>query len=158
VDLLKTIFVVLLILSCIFLLGYISIYLGIILPFILMPTLRIYANSQGQKELNNFIKNGLLTINNLGFHIAHEENILIPYENIKQILVHKDRADPLHMGRFTKYKTYKIVVKYSNQTITLFVDNEANLGYRKIYGNILETLKALKKADNRVYKNIYFIA
>lgn len=155
---LKALFIIGMILAVIYILSLISIYIGIIIPFLFFPILKIYFSQKGAKEVLTFIKNGTLIISDKGLSIDQKETIFIPLSIIKQIVVDYDRPDPLELPSKYRsmYKTYKITISYDIHKTTLYVEKEADLGFRKVYGNIIETLNALRKVNYNLYKCIKF--
>ena len=137
-----------------FILGNMSIYLGLFVPFLLILLFKIYVSQRGRTELKNFKSNGTLSITSEGLFLDQPEKVSIPYDIVKKINFEFDRADPLHIGKFPKARTYRLIIHTNLGVNTVCVDNEAELGYRKLYGSLIETLQALRQSNHTLYKKI----
>lgn len=156
INTLQAILILIITVSLTFFLGNISIYLGLFIPFLLIILLKIFISQKGRSELINFKRNGTLKINSEGLLIDQQQKVSIPYDKVKKINFEFDRADPLHLGRFPKARTYKLIIHTDLGVNMVCVDNEAELGYRKLYGSLIETLQALRKSNHTLYKKIQF--
>lgn len=154
INTLQTILILIIAIALTFILGNVSIYLGLFVPFLLVILLKVFISQKGRTELKNFKKNGTLSINNEGILIDQSEKVSIPYDTVRKINFEFDRADPLHIGKFPKARTFKLIIQTDRSIKTIYVDKDAELGYRKLYGDLIETLQALRRTNHELYKKI----
>ena len=110
-----------------------------------------------EKYYLRIVRNGLITIDNLGFKIAQEQTEFIAYEDIKSISFNIDRFKAVvHKGR-CKTATYIMTITLiNNSKKNIYIERLPINGFREVYRDYIRTMEALKISDFNLYKKIRY--
>ncbi len=152
--------------SLIFIIGLISLVILFSIPFIaklsiwlsifvfmVFILLLVYGYRIEKRTYLKVSFNGWLTIDKYGFNFEHELNEFISYDTIKQIEYSFDRPISSYLFSHSgpSARTYNLTITTNNNIKhTFYIQRHAKFGYRKVHGDFVDTMEALRM------KNLYF--